>query len=394
MADKKRILFVDDEPAILASLKNLLYRDRARWDMVFAPNGAEALEECHKQAFDLIVSDMRMPEIDGATLLQAVKEESPGTVRIMLSGHANREAIARALPALHQLISKPCDIKTLRPILERSLYAFDVARDVAIRRIIGGIDKLPTPPDVYFELTQLMQLSTSTVAEFAAVVARDPALSAKVLQLVNSSFFTTGQATMSIQHAVSRLGTDQLRYLALTASVFSALTPQDTCWFSLQDMQRDAARAAALAGTLAGEARDAAFAAALLQGVGHVVLALGRGPEFTAFQERAAREPRRELEYERELFGITHAEVGARLLAIWGLPPVIIDAVQFQHDPGSAPESSRQLACIVHFASASIDHVIMPEPLNVESIERAGCSQLLPKWVDAARRASAGFAGR
>ena len=386
MTEKKWILFVDDEPAILASLKNALYRDRSRWEMVFAQNGAEALKELHKHAFDLVVSDMRMPDVDGAALLQAVKDESPGTVRIMLSGQANRDSIARALPALHQLISKPCDIKTLRPILERSLYAFDVARDAAVRRIIGGIDKLPTPPDVYFELTQLMQLPTATVTDFANVVARDPALSAKVLQLVNSSFFSSGQATASIQHAVSRLGTEQLRYLALTASVFSALTSRDPCWFSLQDMQRDAARSAALAAALAGPDRDAAFAAALLQGIGHIVLALGRGPEFTEFQERASREPQRELEYERELFGITHAEVAARLLAIWGLPPPIIDAVEFQHDPGAAPESSRRLASIVHFASASIDHVIMPEPLDVGSIERAGCAQFLPKWLEVAQR--------
>ena len=103
---KKRILFVDDEPAILAGLQNLLYKDRKRWQMVFALGGQLALDEIRKEPFDIVVSDMRMPGVDGATLLNTIKDECPSTVRIMLSGHADREAIVRALPALHQLLKK------------------------------------------------------------------------------------------------------------------------------------------------------------------------------------------------------------------------------------------------------------------------------------------------
>src|ERR1700759_4814157 len=110
---KKRILFVDDEPAILAGLQNLLYKDRKRWDMVFALGGQLALEEIRKSPFDIVVSDMGMPGIDGAVLLNRIKDESPSPVRIMLAGHADREAIVRALPPLHQLLSKPSDASTL-----------------------------------------------------------------------------------------------------------------------------------------------------------------------------------------------------------------------------------------------------------------------------------------
>src|ERR1041384_515554 len=110
---KKRILFVADEPAILAGLQNLLYKDRKRWQMVFALGGQLGLDEIRKEPFDIVVSDMRMPGVDGATLLNTVKDECPSTVRIMLSGHADREAIVRALPALHQLLSKPCDALNL-----------------------------------------------------------------------------------------------------------------------------------------------------------------------------------------------------------------------------------------------------------------------------------------
>jgi len=384
MSAKKRILFVDDEPAILAGLQNLLYKDRKRWDMVFALGGQLGLDEIRKAPFDIVVSDMRMPGIDGATLLNVIKDECPATVRIMLSGHADREAIVRALPALHQLLSKPCDAATLRSAIERSIDGIDVDRDIKIRQIVGGIDKLPTPSNIFFDLSRLMQSSTTSVSDVARVVTRDPALSAKLLQLVNSAYFGTGQATTSIHQAVALLGTDRLRYIALTASVFSA--PETPCSFSLEDMQQKSMRAADLARTFADpEQRDEAFASTLLHDVGHVVLALCRGPEFKEFTERVRRGEDL-LQVELELFGVTHAEVGARLLAIWGLPTAIVDVVQFHHDPGSAPESRRKLASIVHVADA----IATPGgcPLDLASLARAGCEHLVAGWYALAERAA------
>jgi len=387
MTAKKRILFVDDDPAILAGIQNLLYKDRRRWDMVFALGGQLGLDEIHKAPFDIVVSDMRMPDVDGATLLNLVKDEFPSTVRIMLSGHADREAIVRALPALHQLLSKPCGATTLRSAIERSLDGVNLDRDIKIRRIVGGIDKLPTPPDIFFDLSQLMQSPTTSVADVAKVVTRDPALSAKVLQLVNSAYFGRGQPTTSIKQAVALLGTDRLRYIALTASVFSLPEPENSYGFSLQELQQDAMRAAWLARAFADPAsRDEAFASTLLHDVGHVVLALGKGPEFQAFARRVGSgEPLHVVEL--EVFGVTHADVGARLLAIWGLPMAIVDVVQFHHDPGSAPEPSRKLASIVHVADAIIQHEGVAASINLESLERAGCAHLVPEWLAAAERA-------
>jgi len=380
MSVKKRILFVDDEPAILAGLQNLLYKDRKRWEMVFALGGQLGLEEIRKAPFDIVVSDMRMPGIDGAALLNVIKDECPATVRIMLSGHADREAIVRALPALHQLLSKPCDAATLRGAIERSVDTVDVDRDVRIRRIVGGVDKLPTPPDIFFDLSRLMQSQTTSVAEVAKVVTRDPALSAKLLQLVNSAYFGTGQSTTSIQQAVALLGTDRLRYIALTASVFSTPEVETAGAFSLEDMQQTAMRAAILARTFADpDERDEAFASTLLHDVGQVVLALCRGPEFQIFCERI-RLGENVLDVELDLFGVTHADVGARLLAIWGLPTAIVDVVQYHHDPGSAPESRRKLASIVHVADTIVHAPGTCPPLDLASLERAGCAGRVAGW--------------
>src|ERR1043165_2490298 len=385
---KKRILFVDDEPAILAGLQNLLYKDRKRWDMVFALGGHHDVDEIRRQPFDIVVSDMRMPGVDGAMLLNQVKDECPATVRIMLSGHADREAIVRALPALHQLLSKPCDANTLRGAIERSLDGVNVDRDAKIRKIVGGVDKLPTPPDLFFELSRLMQSPTTSVSDVAKVGTRDPGLSAKLLQRVNSAYFGTGQSTTSIQQAVALLGTDRLRYIALTASVFSSPEGANSGGFSLQEMQQESMRAAWLARAFSEPAqRDEAFASTLLHDVGRVVLALAQGANLRRLTERVQRGESL-LDVELEVFGVTHADVGARLLAIWGLPSTIVDVVQFHHDPGSAPEACRALASIVHAADAIVHGASNEMKLDTASLERAGQAHRVEAWLAIAKKAA------
>ena len=386
VVEKKRILFVDDEPAILAGLQNLLYRDRKRWDMVFALGGRLGLAEARKAPFDIVVSDMRMPDLDGAMLLAAIKDECPATVRILLSGHADREAIVRLLPTLHQLLVKPCNAATLRDVLERSFDGVNAERDAKIREIVGAVDKLPTPPDVFFDLSRILQSASTSVADVAKVVSRDPALSAKVLQLVNCSYFGSGQATTSVQQAVNLLGTEQLRYIALTASVFSGPATAAGGTFSLAESQQDSMRAALLARALAvPEDREEAFAGTLLHDVGHVVLAICRGAAYQRYSERTmlGENP---LEVELDLFGVNHADVGARLLAIWGLPLAIVDVVQFHHDPGSAPESRRRLASIAHVADVMTRQPRNDADIDMASLERAGSAHLVAGWRAIAAR--------
>ena len=324
---KKRILFVDDEPSILAALKNLLYKDRRRWDLSFAPSGEAALELLAVQPVDVVVSDMRMPGIDGATFLNRVKDAWPSTARIMLSGHADREAIVRALPAVHQLLAKPCDAQTLRGTIERSLELEATIQDPRVRAVIGQIDRIPSSPQMVHSLAQLISSSTASPAEVAALVSQDPGLSAKVLQLVNSAYFGNGQKTSSIVEAVSLLGTDQLRYICMTARVFSAASVEEFPGFSLETARSEATRRAKLASS------EEAYAGALLLEVGRIVLALGFPAEYRLLLAEAASTGTSELVLERRTFGATHLEIGACLLGLWGLPTPILDLVRGRWQP-------------------------------------------------------------
>jgi HD-like signal output (HDOD) protein len=377
---KRRVLFVDDEPAILGGLRNLLYKERKNWDMVFAEGSDEALSALRSQPFDVVVSDMRMPGMDGASLLNTIKAEFPATARIMLSGHAEREAIVRALPALHQLLSKPCDALTLRTAIERGFDQLVASRDARVREVIGRIDNLPTPPDVFFDLTRAMGSSTTSVADVASIVLRDPALSAKLLQLVNSAYFGSGQKTSSIEHAVSLLGTERLRYIGLTASVFSAVLSDPFPQLTVHDLQAKSSRSAMITrALLAGQpSRDAAFAAGLLHDVGHIVLITGMTEGYRPVVERWLAADEDITSIENELIGVTHAEVGACLLGLWGLPTSIVEIVRHHHDPGSAPEALRMATAAVHVADALCHGD--DRFLDLASLERAGAIAKLPQW--------------
>ena len=118
---RPRILFVDDDVDVLESLRDALRKDRQRWDFAFATGGAAALEELARRPCNVVVSDMRMPGMDGAELLTRVKDQHPTVARLVLSGHAEQEAMERAMRVAQEFLSKPCQIAVLRATIERAL---------------------------------------------------------------------------------------------------------------------------------------------------------------------------------------------------------------------------------------------------------------------------------
>jgi len=365
---KHSVLFVDDEPAILSGLKNLFRRDRDRWDIVVAQSGEQALQELEKRPFTVVVSDMRMPGVDGATLLTAIKERSPSTVRIMLSGQADRDSIVRALPALHQLLSKPCEADVLRGVLERSMHLETLPINDEIRGQIGRLATVPSTRAVFDQMTAALAANSSTT-EIAEIIRRDPAMAAKVLQLVNSGYFGAGRSTSSIEGAVRYLGVERLRHLVTTASVFTMAATDP--FHSQEKLRAAAVRCAEMTTRLLGvDVNHEAYVAALLHDIGCIVLCSG---EAAVSLERCA--------VSESVTGTaTHAEIGACLLGIWGLPRRIVDAVRSHRLPTTAPDEVREIAAAIHVADAYtnehyvatgeaiIDRELVSDPVLAEKV--------------------------
>ena len=397
----KSILFVDDEPLILAGLQRLLRAQRNEWDMTFAGSGAEALALFETRSFDAVVTDMRMPAMDGAKLLELVRERSPGTIRIVLSGYFESATALRAVPVAHQYLAKPCDPRKLREAIERSCGIASLLPDEALRRVVGAIGALPALPRTSLLLAAALEKPDVPLGEIGRIVEHDVAITAKLLQLVNSAFFCLPYRVTSVRGAVSYLGLDTLKQLVLSIELFRTMQPrQKVAGFSLTEFEEHSHLAARIAARLpAAEAVVAAgVVASVLHDAGKLVLAAHLPHEFERVLEASRTGQRPVHVVEMEQMGTTHAEIGAYLLGLWGLTGAVVDAVSRHHRP-EAPEGGRagmDVLAITHIAdglaweaaNARAGETLPAgtELLNLDYLARLGLDAELPGWRAMARQ--------
>jgi HD-like signal output (HDOD) protein/CheY-like chemotaxis protein len=393
-----RVLFVDDETQVLDSLRDLLHRHRRQWDMDFAPGGPAALEAMARAPFDVVVSDLRMPGMDGAALLDAIRATHPGTARIVLSGHADQALVLKVLPLSQQYLSKPCDAAALRAVIERAAARRVLLPDPGLRAMVGGIDRLSWCPDTVTALARTLAGRDTAAAAIGGVVARDPALCATILQLANSALFGPSQPVVSIDRAVGYLGVEFIAALAGADRVFPRSEPAaPPPGVPLGAFHADARLTATIASRIVRDpARaDEACTAGLLHDVGTLVFAHADPVLAADLWRDAARSGRALHVVERDRLGTSHAEIGACLLDAWGLPPSIVTAVAQHHAPAVVPAEDTDLVVAVHVASALAAERSAHEagthdaPLDLQALDALGVSDALAHWRDVADRAYA-----
>lgn len=385
----KRILFVDDEPNILEGLQDLLRKYRREMEVVFATDGEAALAELRKRPFDAVVSDMRMPGMDGAALLQRVKQEYPDVIRIILSGHADRNAIFMALPVSHQFLAKPCDAEALCDAIQRSCRLRALLADESLRRQIGAIEKLPSLPRVYQELMAAMSRPDTSTAMITAIVERDSAMSAKMLQLVNSACFNSAKCITRVDHAVVYLGMEMIKNLALSVHVFTTLSKHSKL-SAFESNQQHSILTARVAKRLLKAEQQAyqAFTAALLHDVGCIILSICIPESYAVVMETARTTNRPLHEVETEVLGVTHAAVGAYLLGLWGLPFPIVEAVAYHHHSDGAGETTFDVTSATALADSLVDSLSNSSTpsLNSAHLEKLNVLAELPAWTEMAKQ--------
>ncbi len=335
-----RILFVDDEPVVLRSLGRLVRR-QVGWQADFATGGSEALHKLEERPYDVVVSDMHMTPMDGATFLREVQKRHPEVVRIVLSGYTDPALIWRVIPVAHRFIGKPFDGGELRASLAE---AIDLRRKLAsprIRALVGSGNELPSPPEVYVQMTELLGRPDTAPADVAALVERDVALSAQVVRVANSAYFGSRSRVQSVAHAVSYLGVATLKILVLGYGIVQRFQPKDVvAGFDLEAFERRSWLASRIASALLDRPleREHASLAAMLHDAGLLLLVHRDGRTMSELLEtcRGAGVPLERLE--RERLGVDHAMVGAYLLGLWGLPAPVVRAVARHH--GSCPETT------------------------------------------------------
>ncbi len=391
---KKKLLFVDDEPMILAGIRRLLRPMRDEWIMEFAGGGKEALEKMEKDDFDVIVSDMRMPGMDGAELLNEVKKAHPDTVRIVLSGHSEWDMVSRALGAMHQYLTKPCDADSLKSTIGRALYIRDMMADQAMKKLLMDMEALPSLPSLYVELLKELNDETSSMDKIGGIIMKDIGMTAKVLQLVNSSFFGLPRNVSNISQAIGLLGLDTIRALAISLKIFSSFAPERSAGISLPNLWDHAMNVAVFAKKIVrletgdNKMGDDAFLAGMLHDAGKLVFASNFPEKYSRALESA--QGAQSVETEMDAFGLNHADVGAYLLGLWGMPDSIIETIAFHHFPSQSPNLVFGPLAAVHAADRLAYEMAgegdrMEPPLDLKYLEGLGLAERVPLWSDACR---------
>ncbi len=376
---------------VLDGLRSMLRKHRHEWDMSFVEDGATALEVLSRTPFDIIVTDLRMPNMDGAELLQRVCREHPRVVRIVLSGQTEQDAARRVAHAAHQFLAKPCEAGLLKDVVDRTCRLQDALSAPVLREAVGSIADLPAKPRVYQQLTDVMAKPSSSIADAAMIVESEPAIAAKVLQLVNSAFFNVGRRIGDVRTAVGYLGVEILKTLILDISVRQSREAPRVEGLDLGAIRKHGVLAARIARKLLPDRAQSqdAFSASLLKDVGWLVLAQRFGSTWQAAVDEARATGLPLLITERKALEITHSEVGAYLLGIWGLPVAIVEAVALHHEPNRIETAHFDVVGAVHVAGALAEEVSPSSSatalgsgcqLDEEYVARLGLDADLPNW--------------
>jgi CheY-like chemotaxis protein/HD-like signal output (HDOD) protein len=342
------ILFVDDEDNVLRGLGRMLYAQRGAWRMRFATGAREALSLLEAAPADVVVSDMRMPDVDGASLLHIVRRRWPATVRIVLSGHAEESAMIRALGAAHRYLAKPCPKETLIAVIES---AVDLRRKLPVDKeplLLCSAGDLSSPGPVYAALLDVLAKPTLHQDALCDVVKRSDSLCAKLLHAANSGLVASRTPVATIDRAIDLLGVVALKAIAAEDAVETSLPTAMAARTGLAEEQAIAAEAQRLIGRwgvasgVSAQDRETAATVVVLSTVGYAAACAALKP--AAVMEalaRAADSGESRPQAVSDLLGAPVGGFGALLLALWGLPDGLVEGVLCAADPeaSAAPDS-------------------------------------------------------
>ncbi len=377
---KLSILFVDDDVNLLRGLRRILHKHREDRDITFMDSPLEALKLLEEKGFDVVVSDMRMPELDGASLLSEVEKRHPGTVRVVLSGYTEEKSVLRTIAPTHQYLAKPCNTEDIVSLLDRTLAA--------------SLHNLSTPSDLYFRLTAEMRNEASSMRTIADIIAEDVAMTAEVLRITSSAYFSLGSRVHDVFHAVRLFGLETVRALVLSVGIFRQFAQPPEFAALVRDLDSYGLAAVGLARRFAREEglseaqRDQAFCAGMLSCIGTLVFF---DAESMKSREVLFRAERGEdlTTVEKDIFDASQEELGGYLLGLWGFNNAVIEAVLYQSHPSDCVYADRSALTCVHLARGFGsrwpfgERVLRPVTLDIDYVRHLGMEAKVKEWMAA-----------
>lgn len=397
-----RVLFVDDEPNVLNGLRRILRPLRDQWDMAFLSSGTEALQFADATPCDVIVSDMKMPGMDGAEFFSEIRERHPEAIRIALSGETDNHMIYRCVEHAHQYVAKPCDMDTLVLTVQRASKLRELMADDALQSLVSRLSTVPSMPQQYRQVVRELQAEIPSLQKIADVIEIDAGMATKIVQLVNSAFFGLARRVSSPAQAAVYLGLDVIKALVLSTGVFSQFAESRADEKLLERIWSRSLGVAGLARQIAlehsGEAvvADHAYTGGLLLDIGKLIFAANLPEKFSLVEDQAASSGQAYVEIERQIIGHSHSAVGGYLAGLWGLPDPVVECIAFHREPGFCEPGLFPPVAAVHIA-----HVIVAsdgqdtlEGLDREFVARLCLSERVARYQAAWQSSQRGERGK
>lgn len=390
----KKLLFVDDDEQALNALKRVLRPLYNEWNMHFVSSASEALNILEKNPFDVIISEMRMPVMNGADLLAEVRNKYPHMIRIILSGYSDEDTLLKAVQTAHQFLSKPISADELRNSIKRISKIHDLLHGEKVKSVITQIDSLPSLPRLYGEILDKLKDDDTSIAEIGKIIEQDIGMTSQILKLVNSSFFGLYKHITSPVEATMLLGLEMIKTLVLSIEIFSVLNVGDQIRLSMNELWERSTLNSLCAKKIAAEISDDrlfiddAFCAGLLADIGILLLASQLPEEYKKVLNLQKEQNILLSQAEEQVFGSSHAQIGAYLLGVWGLPQTIVEAVAEHHNPEIFGDEPHSLITVLHISDVFTDRLRQKEPdilisqLDEKYITDLQLSVQIEKWFE------------
>jgi len=359
--NKKRILFVDDEMAVLQALHRMLVSMNQQWHVEFTDSAAKALQILSRMTFDVVAADLFMPGMGGDQFLREVMLKHPQTTRIVMCWQAEQPLLRKAYSLAHQFLIKPCSVEVLLNTLSRAVAQTDRLTNDKVRKLVAQMPSLPTLPSMYVELMREMGANDPSLIKVGQLVAKDPGMSAKILQLANSSMVGLPRKVYHPVEAAVALGVETVKALVLALQVFPMFDRINLKSFGFDRLWTHAWECGILAKRICSSDRhnlglaEQSFAAGLLHDIGKLVLASNLPEPYREAQRLIETDHISLWQAEERVFSCSHAEVGGYLLGLWGLANPIVEGVTYHHNPFASLNRRLGSVVAVHVANA-LDH--------------------------------------
>lgn len=371
----KKILFVDSDTAVLKNLISQLQPEEHGWTLSFCSTASDALERCESDPQDVVVSANQLSDQSGMELFNLLKKAVPQTVRILLIDEHEAQQFRGCISYAQQMMIKPINIDDFTQRVNRAFSLRKVISDPAILQLIGSADSLPSLPRIFQLVTEKLNDPNASLTEVAKLISEDIVLSSKVLKLTNSALFNLHTPAKDVSHSVGLLGSRTISSLVLSESMSDTFDcgPENEAF--AEELNRHSLQSGALAAKILTKWKakrpiiEQAIFCGIVHDIGKLVLAKYAAEQWTEVSARINERIRPDVQIERQILGISHCEVAAYLLALWGFPDEQLAVVAFHHEPSRYPDNKSQLLCAMHIATNCCPTTLYGEEFDWDYLE-------------------------